>query len=351
MSDGWQHKDDVPDVYFEPGTPKNRPRRFGKGYTYKIRHRFLALGLDMLQFQNVATGGMACLSFDRAGGRNWINSEYDAQTLHAAMQFPGPFFEDECWDVFEMSLSYKTAKGVIDNCIAHNGPPNYLYYNGLPSTAGHVTPHMHQDTVQAQQKQGNILMDTMEMITIMQLEGGAKVVRCRYMNTAPVAPQAPVPPAPHGMTSNYPSMFDDTTAGTYCFKNVVGLKLKKGDIVMAETRDSYSLLEVVNADVMATDVGCPLGELKHIVATVQNDAFLEIKEKENVALRQLALSEVTSKLDVYKEQVGSNAFNAVAGVLGVDTTLNALQPEIRDMSELMDEEDARREAGDGGSAA
>jgi hypothetical protein len=165
-------------------------------------------------------------------------------------------------------------------------------------------------------------MNSKEMITIMQLEAGAKVVRALYLtgNEAPSAPMAPAPagyqspPMPGRVPSNpFEEEFSDHG---YCFKNVIGLDLHRGDLIVAETRNTFALLRVVNPDVLATDVGCDLEDLKHVVAKVNNDHFKGVKENEAAAIRQLALSEVTSKLNDYRNQVGENAFTMVAGLLG-----------------------------------
>lgn len=207
-------------------------------------------------------------------------------------------------------------------------------------------------------------MNTREMITIMQLQGGAKIVRARYLNSMPAAPAAPAgAPRRHVEPGSYDHNYDPTyssdsvdTQGTYCFKNVIGLDLEVDSIVMCETNDSYALLKVTDPNVRATDVSVPLSELKHVVATVDNAKFKQIKESENVAHHQLALSEVTERLTTYKDQVGATAYAAVGNILGLPSDVppapGALnEPLVADMSTLIDAEVARRMSGDGGSAA
>ena len=155
-------------------------------------------------------------------------------------------------------------------------------------------------------------MNIQEMITIMQLEANAKVVKARYTNgNAPVRPQRP----PSQRDTDMPYSQDDAQTG-YHFKNVVGLNLEVGDLIVCETHGSFQLLEVLNPDVMVTEVSCEISDLKHVVAKVRNDDYLAVKEAENEAHRKLALSEVTSRLDKYKTQVDNGTFEAVAGLLG-----------------------------------
>lgn len=164
-------------------------------------------------------------------------------------------------------------------------------YNGLPG--GACPSCRNQGIVPITAAEGSIQMDTNEMVTILQLEAGAKIVQATYLDDA---------------------MGD---ANAYSFKNVLGLELRKGDMIVAETRGSFSLLEVKDPDVMVTEVGCPLSSLKHVVAKVRNDAYENIKKQEAEAHRKLALSEVTSKLTTYREQVGEGTFGTVAGLLGI----------------------------------
>jgi hypothetical protein len=181
------------------------------------------------------------------------------------------------------------------------------YYSGLPGGACENCMNEGMVPVHTSNK-GNIEMNTQEMLTIIQLEGGAKVVRAKYLEGG---------------------------SGAYCFKNVVGLNLKAGDMVVCETRDTFALLEVTDPDVMATDVGCALHDLKHVVAKVRNDDYVAAKESEAMAHRQLALSEVTARLSTYRAQIGDKTFNSVAAMLG--------HTEVDD-AEVVD-------AGDAGSAA
>jgi hypothetical protein len=199
------------------------------------------------------------------------------------------------------------------------------YYSGLPG--GACENCMNEGIVPVYTSNTrNIEMNTQEMLTILQRESGAKVVRAAYLDNNGAKS------APNGL--NMPK------AG-YCFKNVVGVQLKEGDLIVVETRDTYAIVQVTDPDVMATEVGCALHELKHVVFKVRNDEFIRVKEAENNAIRKLALSEVTSKLDTYRKQVGDGAFEAVAGLLGVDLSRNALSDAG---NEVID-------AGGGGSSA
>lgn len=126
--------------------------------------------------------------------------------------------------------------------------------------------------------------NTNEMLTILQLQQGAKIVSARYL---------------------------DGNSGLYHFKNCLDLSLKDGDMVVCETKGSFALLSVVCPDVRATECGCSLGVLKHVVAKVRSDTYEDLKATEAEVFHKLALSEVTSRLTTYRDQIGADTFSEV----------------------------------------
>jgi hypothetical protein len=141
----------------------------------------------------------------------------------------------------------------------------------------------------------NDIMNTAEMIAVIQIQQGAKIVACSYIGhgSAPAAPGAQV----------------------YHFKNVAALPLAKDDLVVVQTRAGYSLATVADPDVRANACGCPLGDLKHVVTKIDLAALNTVLEGENNAMHALALSEVTERMNKFREQIGSNTFDSMAGLL------------------------------------
>lgn len=135
-------------------------------------------------------------------------------------------------------------------------------------------------------------MNTAEMIAVMQIQQGAKVVACVYTN------------------HNGP-----TTSQDYHFKNVAALPLAKDDLVVVQTGRGYSLAMVVDPDVRVNTVQIPLGDLKHVVSKVNLAALHKVLEGENNAMHALALSEVTERVNKYKEQLGDGTFNSMRELL------------------------------------
>ena len=338
MSDGWQHKDDIPDdprrrfdrygnAYWDPQqaqprqvTPRS-PKEYGYGWPKRATsgHRYAIRGwrrpaprgpdMEVLEFTDL---------YEMVRGRLHIYPHDPENNTFVAITntdqppaYPGLVHKDgEAMARFH--ASYKTAAGAINNHLnlarARGLDPmlqkieervNPIGFYGRYDHHGNVQDH-HVNCrcipvkPQQQTKRGEIEMNTAEMITIMQMEAGAKIVKATYIN-------------------------DDgrgTYGQSYAFKNVLGLELKEGDMIVAETRGTFALLTVTDPDVMATDAGCALHSLKHVVAKVRNEAFEKVKKSEDQAHRKLALSEVTSKLDTYKKQVGDGTFGQVAALLG-----------------------------------
>lgn len=141
---------------------------------------------------------------------------------------------------------------------------------------------------------GTNTMSTTEMITIMQLETGASIVKVAY--------------AKRDASNMLPAK--------YSFKDVIGLNLAVGDVVAVEGLSSdFVLATVTDIDVLPTDISCELSDLKHVVCKMDNEAYKQAKDREATAKHQLALSEVTSRLSVYREQVGNSTFDAVSNLL------------------------------------
>lgn len=138
------------------------------------------------------------------------------------------------------------------------------------------------------------MSDLRAMMTIIQLKQGAKIVALRF------------------------SLGEG--ASVYHFKNVIGERLKVGDQVVVEgnghqaARD-FAIATVVDPDVRPDMSNVALGALKRVVAKVVNDRYLAAIEAENNAAHALALSDVTERLDKFKEQVGEDAFKSATSML------------------------------------
>lgn len=144
---------------------------------------------------------------------------------------------------------------------------------------------------------GKVMQSTNEAITLIQLNNGATIVSAHYVDARPNT--------------------GAITGTLYHFKNVTGIKLAKGDLLVVQTLESYALVMVDNPSVRANACPCALSELKHVVTKVDQDHFEHVLERENDASHALALSEVSEKLSAFQKHVGEENFGRVQQLLNI----------------------------------
>lgn len=143
-------------------------------------------------------------------------------------------------------------------------------------------------------------MNTEETISLMQITGGATVFSAKYQTTA-------------------------AGGGLYHFKNVIGLPLEVGSLVVVETKGSFQIVEVVDPNILPTDIQCNYAQLKHAVALVHNHAYEMVLAAERNARHQLSLSVLQERLMTMKEQLGGSGFEAVQALLSNKGTAEVLK--------------------------
>lgn len=136
-------------------------------------------------------------------------------------------------------------------------------------------------------------MNTQETVTLIQITQGAKIVAATYV------------------TSNR----GDNTMAAYHFKNVLGLPVKVGDMLVVATRDTFALVKVTDASVPHTKIGCALSDLKHVVAVVDFSLYEQAVANEAQAGDRLAMSELHERLEVYRKQLHGSTFDSVLQLL------------------------------------
>ena len=141
-------------------------------------------------------------------------------------------------------------------------------------------------------------MDIKEAVTLIQLTTGARIVSA----TSFISGKAE---------------YRD-----FHFKNVVGIELQKGDVIVVQSKDEYALAKVLDPDVIPSEVDMALSFIKHVVAKVETTALEAVLVAERAAVRQLAMSEVTSKLYTFRGrgQLGGERFAAVQNLLAPTAT-------------------------------
>lgn len=157
-------------------------------------------------------------------------------------------------------------------------------------TTVRYTTEVHQYEPADQKEQA---MDSQEAITLIQLTGGASIVKCVYVD----------------------SHHADAEAKGYHFKNVVGLELAVDDIIVVESRAAFALVKVVEVDVMPDELACSFSALKHVVQKVDFGPLHAVHKQERKAKYKLGMSAVSSRLDKYREQLGKEGFGDLRGLL------------------------------------
>jgi len=170
-------------------------------------------------------------------------------------------------------------------------------------------------------------MNMNETITLLQLTQGAKIVGCTYLLSS-------TGPSYKGVVNPFDDVTDKgqnseryvysrtgqapvrgAAQGVYHFKNVLGLELVNGDIVAVHSRDSMSLVVVEDPDVAHYEVGCDLGDLKHVIAKVDRTAYDKMKELEHKAKHRLSMSELDERLRKFTEN--TTGLDSVKGMFAL----------------------------------
>lgn len=184
-------------------------------------------------------------------------------------------------------------------------PPAHINLN---STVAEATP-----------TRSKYAMNTNETITLIQLSQGARIIAASYD-------------------------LENASGGQYHFKDVLGLGLRKDDIVVVQTGNSFKLVRVTSGDVLPTDCGCALDKLKHVVSKIDTDAIDAVLATERQAVHRLAMSEVTERLSVYRKQLGAEGFADVERLLAPakDEVPNWAPSRPRNEDDVIDDDDSAR---------
>tara|TARA_R110000764_G_C10921540_1_gene373935 strand:- start:261 stop:788 length:528 start_codon:yes stop_codon:yes gene_type:complete len=142
-----------------------------------------------------------------------------------------------------------------------------------------------------------------ETISLLQIKNGAKLVSAVYLE---------------GNTNQH-----------YTFKDVVGVNPQEDDLIVVQSKDGVAVVRVVRTDVNPMSLKFPLGQLKHVISTVNTQAVEAVEASERKACYALQQSEVEAKLSRLQEQLGVSAFGSALKALG--------GPDIDDAEVLIDE--------------
>lgn len=135
-------------------------------------------------------------------------------------------------------------------------------------------------------------MNTKELVRLMQLKNGASIFSAVYV--------------------------DGSTGKQYHFVDTLGLQLEEGDIVVVETRDTFSLVRVMATNLPLHSSTCGIENMKRAVDKVDFAGYDDAKKREGEAEEKLAMAEVYERLEKYGKQMGPG-FQQAQALLGTGT--------------------------------
>jgi hypothetical protein len=153
-------------------------------------------------------------------------------------------------------------------------------------------------------------MEAKEVIAMLQLTQGATIFSAEYIGNQIDRNQA--------------------KRTIYHFKDVMGLNLRKDELVVVETGASFSIVKVVETGIPFHQLPIAVQDLKHAVQRVDLTTLDRIKAAEGQATNELALTEVNQRLEAHRQALGTVGFEKVKNLLGVvkDRALDGVQEDI-----------------------
>lgn len=151
-------------------------------------------------------------------------------------------------------------------------------------------------------------MDRNEAVTLMQMQGGMRLVRVAFLN-ANEQDNTPTAARRRGDMPDMPAF--------HTYKCLTVADPRINDIVIVEARDTIALAKIV--EVIASDPyhAIAYGTLKHVVGRVETGHLDYIKAEEGRVKDKLAIAEITQRLAQVQEYYGQPlATLSTAALLG-----------------------------------
>jgi hypothetical protein len=138
-------------------------------------------------------------------------------------------------------------------------------------------------------------MQTNELVRHIQINQGAKIVKAFYGETL--------------------------QNQSYSFLNACGIALKENDQIVVQTKDTFKIVTVLDPDQSIQEIRGSIADLQHVVDKIDLDRFLSVTVSENTAISALAMSEVTSRLEAYREQLGNDIYDKINETLSITSNV------------------------------
>lgn len=141
-------------------------------------------------------------------------------------------------------------------------------------------------------------MNISEVVTLLQLQGGAKVVSVRFMDSPE---ERPHPNNVRGAPSSR----------TYTYKCLTIPDVMINDLVVVETLGHFAVAVVAGIIPVSTMAGVDYDRLRHVVCRLPMTAYQEVLAAEGRARESLAMAEINDRLASVKRFMAIDHLNAL----------------------------------------
>lgn len=148
-------------------------------------------------------------------------------------------------------------------------------------------------------------MNINEVVTLLQLQGGAKVVSVRFMDS----PEERIDMAPPAKGSRYPH--PNGGGRTYTYKCLTIPDVMINDLVVVETMGHFAVAVVAGIIPVSTMAGVDYDRLRHVVCRLPMTAYQEVLAAEGHAREALAMAEINDRLTSVKRFMAIDHLNAL----------------------------------------
>lgn len=153
-------------------------------------------------------------------------------------------------------------------------------------------------------------MNINEVVTLLQLQGGAKIVSVRFVDTA----DERLDMSPPSKSARHPLMNGMPGSGstrTYTYKCLTIPDVMINDLVVVETLGHFAVAVVAGIIPVSTMAGVDYDRLRHVVCRLPMAAYQEVLAAEGRARESLAMAEINDRLASVKRFMAIDHMNAL----------------------------------------
>lgn len=151
-------------------------------------------------------------------------------------------------------------------------------------------------------------MNISEVVTLMQLQGGAKIVSVRFMDTPDERSDLP----PQSKSARFHAQMNGgPSSSTYTYKCLTIPDVMINDLVVVETMGHFAVAVVAGIIPVSTMAGVDYDRLRHVVCRLPMTAYQEVLAAEGRAREALAMAEINDRLASVKRFMAIDHLNAL----------------------------------------